>query len=319
MAQYFRVTIGTQLISTFRVVYSTESTPTVFDHTAEIYNESSNSYSTATGLTYDQLTDNGGAIVRTDDDVYQIKIEDENNYCTDCVSNAFGIPAPGILLETIEPDGMGTTYQNVNGSLTSYAGQDRRLLFEYTSADGPEGDFQISEIYFASNSANYDSRNHNNFQTSRDQESQYSNVTWYTISSTATDGRWVMGGGSTPGIGTGINTDNYKATATYQNFIYYGRAVTPTSPYYGSNGTGPMQTSGYIRTRTVTTTTTTTLYINSPYYFYYAQTQTNGTGYSNKKFWLRSPIKTIPATGGYYSFDYACNGDDPGVLKVWLV
>ena len=69
MAQYFRVTIGTQLITTFRVVYSTESTPTVFDHTAEIYDESSNSYSTATGLTYDQLTDNGGAIVRTDDDI----------------------------------------------------------------------------------------------------------------------------------------------------------------------------------------------------------------------------------------------------------
>jgi hypothetical protein len=311
MAQYFRVTIGTQLITTFRVVYSTELTPTVFDHTAEIYDESSNSYSTATGLTYDQLTDNGGAIVRTDDDVYQLKIEDENNYCTDCVSSIFGIPAPGILLETIEPSGTGTTYQNVNGSLTSYAGESRRLLFEYTSDDGPEGDFQISNIYFASNTADYDSRYNNNFQTSRDQESQYSSVTWYTIDGSSTGGRWVMGGGSTPTSGTGINTDNYKTTFTYQGRAYYGRAITPYSTYQG-------QTSGYVRTRTVTTTITST-YFNPKYYFYYTETSGNGYGYPDKKFWLRSPVKTIPATGGYYSFDYGGFGSDMGVLKVWLV
>ena len=307
MAKYFRVTIGTQLISTFKVVYSTESSPTIFNHTAEIYNESNNSYSTATGLTYDQLTDNGGAIVRTDDDVYQIKIEDENNYCTDCVSNAFGIPAPGILLETIEPSGTGTTYQNVNGSLTSYAGESRRLLFEYTSDDGPYGDFQISNIYFASNSSldNYDSRNNNNFQTSRDQESQYSSVTWYTIDGGSTGGRWVMGGGSTPSSGTGIDTNNYKVTSTSTTAIQYGGPAPP--PYY------------YQVTRTVINTFTTTLYYNPKYYFYYAETSDEFDGYPNKKFWLRSPVKTIPATGGYYSFDYGGFGSDMGVLKVWLV
>lgn len=307
MAQYFRVTIGTQLVSTFRVVYSTESNPTVFDHTAEIYNESSNSYSTATGLIYDQLTDNGGAIVRTDDDIYQIKIEDENNYCTDCISNAFGIPAPGILLETITPDGTGTTYQNVNGSLTAYAGESRRLLFEYTSDDGPYGDFQISNIYFASNNSsnNYDSRNHNNFETSRDQESQYSNVTWYTITDGSTGGRWVMGGGVTPTSGTGIDTNNYKSTTTTKSYAQYGGPAPP--PYY------------YQITRTVTNTFTTTLYFNPKYYFYYAETSDEFDGYPNKKFWLRSPIKTIPATGGYYSFDYGGFGSDMGVLKVWLV
>lgn len=305
MAKYFRVTVTSQLISTFKVVYSTESSPTIFNHTAEIYDESNNSYSTATGLTYGQLTDNGGAIVRTDDDVYQIKIEDENNYCTDCVSNAFGIPAPGILLETITPSGTGTTYQNVNGSLTAYAGESRRLLFEYTSDDGPYGDFQISNIYFASNSSldNYDSRNNNNFQTSRDQESQYSNVTWYTIDGGSTGGRWVMGGGSTPSSGTGINTDNYKSTYQFQSPI-----LSTTYAYSTTN----VITVGYY-------TTTTTLYFNPKYYFYYAETSDEFDGYPNKKFWLRSPIKTIPATGGYYSFDYGGFGSDMGVLKVWLV
>ena len=305
MAKYFRVTIGTQLISTFKVVYSTESSPTIFNHTAEIYNESNNSYSTATGLTYDQLTDNGGAIVRTDDDVYQIKIEDENNYCTDCVSNAFGIPAPGILLETITPPGTGPTYQNVNGSLTAYAGESRRLLFEYTSDVTPFGDFQISNINFASNSSldNYDSRNHNNFQTSRDQESQYSSVTWYTIDGSSTGGRWVMGGGSTPSLGTGINTDNYKVT--YQS-------TTPILSTTYAYSTTNVNTIGYYRN-------TTTVYFNPKYYFYYTEVSEEGDGYPNKKFWLRSPIKTIPATGGYYSFDYGGFGSDMGVLKVWLV
>ena len=307
MAKYFRVTVTSQLISTFKVVYSTESSPTIFNHTAEIYDESNNSYSTATGLTYDQLTDNGGAIVRTDDDVYQIKIEDENNYCTDCVSNAFSIPVPGILLETITPDGTGTTYQNVNGSLTAYAGESRRLLFEYTSDVTPFGDFQISNIYFPSNNSldNYDSRINNNFQTSRDQESQYSSVTWYTIDNGSTGGRWVMGGGSTPSEGTGINTDNYKST--YQNRV----------PIIATYPAPPPQ--NYTTTIIGYYTNTYTLYFNPKYYFYYAEASEEGDGYPNKKFWLRSPVKTIPATGGYYSFDYGGFGSAMGVLKVWLV
>tara|TARA_B110000858_G_scaffold90279_2_gene104373 strand:- start:4165 stop:5124 length:960 start_codon:yes stop_codon:yes gene_type:complete len=90
MAKYFKVTITTQLLSTFKVSYSTNSNPTVFDHTADIWAETT-PYSPATGLTYDQLTDNGGLIVVTDDDVYIINIEDENNYCTDCTSNSFGV------------------------------------------------------------------------------------------------------------------------------------------------------------------------------------------------------------------------------------
>ena len=90
MAKYFRVTIGTQLISTFKVSYSTNSNPNVFNHTADIWAETT-PYSPATGLTYDQLTDNGGLIVVTDDDVYKIRIEDENDYCNDCTSTAYGV------------------------------------------------------------------------------------------------------------------------------------------------------------------------------------------------------------------------------------
>jgi hypothetical protein len=90
MAKYFRVTIESNLQSTFSVVYSTNSNPTSFDHTADIWSETT-PYVAATNLTYLQLTDNGGLVVVTDDDVYQIKIEDENDYCNDCTSTAYGV------------------------------------------------------------------------------------------------------------------------------------------------------------------------------------------------------------------------------------
>tara|TARA_B110000285_G_scaffold226168_1_gene285479 strand:- start:67 stop:759 length:693 start_codon:yes stop_codon:yes gene_type:complete len=88
MAKYYKVTITTQLLSTFKVTYSTNSNPTVFDHTAGIWDVSGAPYTSAINLNYNQLTDNGGLIVVVDDDVYRIKIEDENGYCTDCVSDA---------------------------------------------------------------------------------------------------------------------------------------------------------------------------------------------------------------------------------------
>jgi hypothetical protein len=90
MAKYYRVTITTQLLSTFKVAYSTNSNPTVFNHTAGIWDVSGAPYTSAINLTYNQLTDNGGLMVVVDDDVFRIRIEDENGYCTDCVSDIFG-------------------------------------------------------------------------------------------------------------------------------------------------------------------------------------------------------------------------------------
>tara|TARA_B110000902_G_scaffold47679_1_gene54193 strand:- start:3455 stop:4252 length:798 start_codon:yes stop_codon:yes gene_type:complete len=90
MAKYYRVTITTQLLSTFKVAYSTNSNPTVFNHTAGIWDASGAPYIDCINLTYNQLTDNNGLMVVVDDDVYRIVIEDENGYCIDCVSDVFG-------------------------------------------------------------------------------------------------------------------------------------------------------------------------------------------------------------------------------------
>lgn len=118
MAKYFRVTITTQLISTFKVSYSTISNPSVFNHTADIWAETT-PYSPATGLTYDQLTDNGGLIVVTDDDVYKINIEDENNYCTDCISNSFGVAQLTYSLTSLRLD-YSVSYQTQVETTDSY-------------------------------------------------------------------------------------------------------------------------------------------------------------------------------------------------------
>jgi hypothetical protein len=90
MAKYFRITIGTSLQTTFSVKYSTTSNPSTYDHIADIYIPSSGTFSTAASISYNQLTDNGGAIVRTDDDVYKLTIIDQNGYCSSCISEEFG-------------------------------------------------------------------------------------------------------------------------------------------------------------------------------------------------------------------------------------
>lgn len=93
--KYFKVTIGTKLDSLFSVVYDTETNTGSFDHTGSIYDYSTNTYSTAANLTYDQLTDNGGACIRTDDDVFTLKIIDENGYCAGCISEEYGVASSG--------------------------------------------------------------------------------------------------------------------------------------------------------------------------------------------------------------------------------
>ena len=60
MARYFQIGIGTNLQTTFKVIYSTNGNATTFDHTASIWDENGTPYDPATGLTYEQITDNGG-------------------------------------------------------------------------------------------------------------------------------------------------------------------------------------------------------------------------------------------------------------------
>lgn len=95
MARYFQIGIGTNLQTTFKVIYSTNGNATTFDHTASIWDEDGVPYDPATGLTNEQIMDNGGLKVFTDDDVYQVRVIDENGYCSDvdnsnCTSIVYG-------------------------------------------------------------------------------------------------------------------------------------------------------------------------------------------------------------------------------------
>jgi hypothetical protein len=159
MAKYFRVTIESNLQSTFSVVYSTNSNPTSFNHTADIWSETT-PYVAATNLTYLQLTDNGGLVVVTDDDVYQIKIEDENGYCNDCTSTAFGeaqlvYSLTGIrldysvdyatVIESINPQTLQTEYEDHSAYGDSVTGIGRYYYQDDNPYDG------VSPHYYYSN------------------------------------------------------------------------------------------------------------------------------------------------------------------------
>ncbi len=147
MARYFQIGIGTNLQTTFKVIYSTNGNATTFDHTASIWDENGSPYDPATGLTYEQITDNGGLKVFTDDDVYQVRIIDENGYCSDvdnsnCTSIVYGTSQVTYSLSGIRLDRelsafnyvgsqnnnlylesiLNSGYYSINGTVNTYYG-----------------------------------------------------------------------------------------------------------------------------------------------------------------------------------------------------
>tara|TARA_B110000211_G_C14086833_1_gene557062 strand:+ start:2403 stop:3365 length:963 start_codon:yes stop_codon:yes gene_type:complete len=84
MARYFIATVTAELISQYRVEYSTTSSPTNFNGIALISPYGVNDQ--AENLTYFDLTDGLGLTVQVPDSVYRIRIVDQNGYCEDCSS-----------------------------------------------------------------------------------------------------------------------------------------------------------------------------------------------------------------------------------------
>ena len=85
MARYFIATVTAELISQYRVEYSTTSSHTNFNGIALISPYGVNDQ--AENLTYFDLTDGLGLTVQVPDSVYRIRIVDQNGYCADCSSS----------------------------------------------------------------------------------------------------------------------------------------------------------------------------------------------------------------------------------------
>jgi hypothetical protein len=207
---------------------------------------------------------------------------------------------PGVLLDTISPDGTGTTFTfSGNYSLTSYAGQSRRLVLQYTSGTGETGDFQIHSVDFNGTMYGPTSNIHSPLiQTSRTSETNYSSVTFYNISTGQVNDRWnVRNGSNTPTTGTGIST---YANPTYISYS------SPTYQHYIGYGYG------------WTTFHTIVTNFNNGYRYFYAETSGTSASTPNKEHWLRTPATTI-VSGRNASFYYVGKGATVGTLKVWLV
>jgi hypothetical protein len=228
MAKYFRVTIESSLYSTFSVVYSTNSNPNVFNHTADIWSETT-PYVAATNLTYLQLTDNGGLVVVTDDDVYQIKIEDENGYCNDCTSTTFGVAQVIYSLSGIRLDRELTTFnyvgsQNNDLYLSSNSNSGYYAINGTTStpygpgtAAGNVYPVQNNRFQSGNNTKTFDSSSGYNFGNP-------GGALWYSLSgSTGYTGNSDPFGARTSDIAFGMSFNDFKQPSdfgfTYEDVI----------------------------------------------------------------------------------------------------
>ena len=210
----------------------------------------------------------------------------------DLMSEFYGYSAgPGILLDTITPNQSGTTYTFTgNYSLSSYQGQTRRLVIQYTSGNNYTGDVQIHSVFFngtfhgPGSGWNNQPSDPTGLQTSRAAETDYSSAVFYDLATGTTANRWnIRSGTNTPSSGTGIGAYNFISQRTY----YFGPYSQYVVNYYSAG-------------------------------FKYIYAETSSPGYPNKDFWLRTTAQTIGLNRNA-SFYYVGYGATVGTIKVWLV
>ena len=105
-------------------------------------------------------------------------------------------------------------WQRRSISLAAYVGRQIRLVWRYVSGDSFESDFQLDNIVTSPGQAiscTFESSTHN-FQTSQSSESAYTSVTWYSIGTGTTAGRFNRDSFNTPSGDTGLNPSSNNLT-----------------------------------------------------------------------------------------------------------
>lgn len=106
------------------------------------------------------------------------------------------------------------SWQRRSISLTAYAGRQIRLVWHYVSGDSFASDFQLDNIITSPGEAifcTFENLTHN-FQTSRISGSVYTNVTWYSLETGTTAGRFNRDSFNTPSGGTGLDPSSNNLT-----------------------------------------------------------------------------------------------------------
>jgi hypothetical protein len=124
-------------------------------------------------------------------------------------------------LDTVS--GQNASWSQRTVDISAYAGATVNLVFHYTNgANGFRGDMQLDEINLDGTTYSFES-NSQSFQTSGNNESTYAGVSWISVATATTNGRWNRDSGGTP------SGDTALSTASDGSFYLYAETTSPAN------------------------------------------------------------------------------------------
>lgn len=124
-------------------------------------------------------------------------------------------------LDTVS--GQNASWSQRTVDISAYVGATVNLVFHYTNgANGLRGDMQLDQINIDGTTYSFES-NSDSFETSGNNESTYNDVSWLSVATATTNGRWNRDSGGTP---TG---DTALSTASDGSFYLYAETSSPAN------------------------------------------------------------------------------------------
>ena len=122
-------------------------------------------------------------------------------------------------LDTVS--GQNASWSQRTVDVSGYAGAKVRLVFHYTNGSSTfTGDLQLDAIALDGTTYSFESSSES-FETGADNESTYGSVSWSTVATATTGGRWNRDSGGTPSSGTGLSS------AASGSFYVYAETSSP--------------------------------------------------------------------------------------------
>ncbi len=187
------------------------------------------------------------------------------------------------------------TSTNVSINVNAFKGKDVRAVFHYVSGSNYTGDFQLDNIgmpWYGSIFQGFPSS--------------------WTVMLTGFGGNTFSAGLMNPDFTTAGNWETNTNNSSSYTTTTFGSIGTSTSAYgrwVGRSGGTPSGSTG------LTSSPFSGMHV-------YTETSSNGAGYPNKNFWLRSPVwRHIDTDSGnaLFSFTYGAYGSTIGTMRVYFL
>jgi len=140
--------------------------------------------------------------------------------------NFIAIPSSEINANVSSFGGNNAVWNEQTVDLSSYAGGTLRVVWQYTTSTSFYGDIQLDDVYIGGTTYDFES-NATGWETSIAYETDYDSVSWSSVATSTTAGRWNRDLGGTPSGTTGLAEDHTLGTTSG----YYLYAETSSSAY----------------------------------------------------------------------------------------